>query len=630
MIHANGHRTDEPRRAASGRNTIAILVDAAADLLDANYSDEVLRRIAVRARALLTEDTAAVFLVEPDGRRLRAVGVEGPLADALKGEIVEVGRGIIGGIAETGSGEIINDTSRDPRGIQIEGTPATEANEKLMVAPIRSRGATIGIIAIWRGVGEPAFGAADMATLEGFSGLAAIAIGHAKAYDETQLRVARFATLTRIGQALVSTRDPAKLLETVYAQMSLIFDTTNFYIATYVQGEGEWSWELHYEGGVRQPVERHALGAGLTGHIITTRTPVFLRNMGEIRAFLEGQDVHGLGDLPQCWMGIPLIASDEVTGVMAIQNYSLPNLYGDADLEFFSLIGAEVAVALQNARLFKAAEEANDRLARTIEDLREAQEQLILQERRATLGDIVAGVAHEINTPIGNSLTVASFLEQREREFEDALSGGRRPDADGLGGFLRCCKEVASILLTNLRRAAELVSSFKEVAVDRDADRECVFDVRNYIGDVLVSLGPSFRKAGVSVESECPAGFVARGFPGDFSQILTNLAMNSLIHGFPPGRKGRVAIKVSETEGGLSLEYSDDGTGMPEDVVKRIFDPFFTTKHDKGCVGLGMNVVYNLVTQKLKGTIAVKSEVGRGMTCTIRIPVRRADRAIGE
>ncbi len=331
------------------------VLETVRELFGARDTGEVLRRIAARARELLACSTSAVYLLEAESGGFRAAATEGLYADQLAGEVLRPGRGILGSVAGSGRAEIVNDTNRDPRALAVPGTPDTEDGEKLMAAPLRSRGRVIGVMAAWRDPGESRFGETDLAALEGLAVIAVIAIENARSYEEDQLRINRLSSLTEIGRALAAAHDQGELLDTVYRQASRVFDTTNFYIATYLQGSDEWVWELHYEGGVRQAPERHKLGAGLTGHIIRNRLPVLLQSREEIRAFLEGQGVAGLGDLPQSWMGIPLLAGDEITGVMAIQNYRVPALYGQADLDYFSLIGTEVAVALQNARLLESA-----------------------------------------------------------------------------------------------------------------------------------------------------------------------------------------------------------------------------------------------------------------------------------
>jgi len=356
------YRLSRARRLLTAYGVSEIL-DTVRDLQAARDSSEVLRRIAARAREFLTRDTAAVYIGDPDGDSLKAVAADGLCADQLRGMEVRRGVGILGTVASSGIPEILNDTLADDRGIEVPGTPATEEEEKLMAVPIQSGGRVIGVMAVWRTPGEKSFEARDLAYLEGLAILAEIAIGNARSYEEAQARIGRLSSLAAISRAITTARDPSELLETVYHQMGHLFDTTNFYIATYAQGSDEWSWDLHFEGGVRQAPETHKLGAGMTGYIIKNRVPVLLSSTDEIRHFLAGEGVHAIGELPQSWMGVPLVAGDEITGVMAIQNYRESGLYDQSDLEYFGVIGTEVAVALQNSRLYDAARRDARRLA---------------------------------------------------------------------------------------------------------------------------------------------------------------------------------------------------------------------------------------------------------------------------
>lgn len=612
---------DAGRRAA-GAGSSAYL-ETVRDLLGARDSGQVLERIAERARGLLTEDTVAVYIEDAEEGELKAAAAAGLFADTFAGEVIRRGDGILGAIALRGEGEIVNNVVLDPRAIIIANTPETQENEKLMGAPLRSGGRTIGVMAIWRDVGEPPFTEEDLSTLEGLCGLASIAIENARSYEEAQLRIARLSGLIEIGRVLVAARDPALILEAVHQQMSRIYDTTNFYVATYRQGSGEWRWELHYEGGERQPVEVHELGAGLTGHIITTRSPVLLRSKDEIRSFLEGQGVQGLGDLPQSWLGVPLVAGDEITGVMAIQDYHQPGRYKDADLEFFLLVGTTVAVAIQNARLFKEAEEA-------LEGLRNAQKQLVLQEKMAVLGGLVSGVAHEINTPVGVAMTAVTFLHEQARELA-GLIGGRPETGREATRCLEGISESAELTEKNLARAAELIASFKQISADQASGARRRFRLGTYIAEVVQSLHPRLKQTPISVEIDCPEDLELDSYPGAFSQILTNFIINSLIHGFRE-MPDKPVIRIKARRSGdemLELAYADNGAGMDPSALGRLFEPFYTTRRGSGGTGLGTTIAYNLVTQRLRGEIEAESVPEAGLCYLMRIPLQppREERA---
>ncbi len=255
-----------------------------------------------------------------------------------------------------------------------------------------------------------------------------------------------------------------------------------------------------------------------------------------------------------------------------------------------------------------------------ITELLRTQAELLRSEKLAALGGLVAGVAHEINTPVGIGLTAATYFDEQTREFEQIYASGkvRRSDIDA---FIHAAHEVSSSLVTNLRRAADMVRSFKQVAVDQSSDQKRRFTFKEYLEETLRSLHPRLKRTSHAVDVVCPDALELNSFPGAFSQIFTNLVMNSLIHGFENKPRGHIAIEVMESGGWLRIRYSDDGKGIPEENAKRVFQPFFTTKRGRGGSGLGLHVVYNLVTQTLGGRIECVTAPERGVTFLIRIPI---------
>ena len=254
--------------------------------------------------------------------------------------------------------------------------------------------------------------------------------------------------------------------------------------------------------------------------------------------------------------------------------------------------------------------------------LRQAQQDLIQAEKMASLGSLVAGVAHEINTPLGNTLTASSHLYDKVVELSAMLEENRLRRAD-LVAFVNLLTETTRLMVANCERAAELVQSFKQVAVDQTSGERRRFDLKGYIEEVLLSLRPRLRKTGHRITVECPAHLEIDGYPGAVSQLLTNFLLNSLMHAYGPGDAGHIAIRVRPPEEGVvELAYSDDGKGIPPELLARIYDPFFTTRRGTGGSGLGLHVVYNLVAGTLRGQISVESEPGRGTCFRVRFPLR--------
>ena len=263
---------------------------------------------------------------------------------------------------------------------------------------------------------------------------------------------------------------------------------------------------------------------------------------------------------------------------------------------------------------------AVERLDRTMDDLRTAQSHLVQTEKMVALGSLVAGVAHEINSPLGVAVTASSLLADRTRDLARSFDAGQVRRAD-FERYLHTATEVTTSMQTNLDRAARLVSSFKQVAVDQASEDHRPFPLRAYLDEVMQSLSVSLRKAGLEASVECPDDIMVVGFPGAFGQLLTNLTMNSMLHAYDPGQRGRLVIRVQPLGGDqVELIFADNGRGMPHAVQTRIFEPFFTTARGRGSTGLGLHIVFNLVTQRLKGRIAVESAPGQGTTFFIRFP----------
>jgi signal transduction histidine kinase len=253
-------------------------------------------------------------------------------------------------------------------------------------------------------------------------------------------------------------------------------------------------------------------------------------------------------------------------------------------------------------------------------ELKQAQTNLIQAEKLASLGQLVAGVAHEINTPIGVALTTSTALSRDVRSLDEKVKSGRVARAD-LHGILARLSEGGQLIFANLTRAIDLIHSFKQVAADRASGEQRSFELRSWLQEVVTSLGPVLRKGGHHVEVDCPDGLILTSYPGALAQVLTNLTMNAVIHAFPDGRTGtlRLTVRRSGSES-LTLVFADDGAGIAEAYRSKVFDPFFTTGRDRGSTGLGLHIVHNLVTVTLRGRIELESTPGHGTTFTIEIP----------
>ncbi len=254
-------------------------------------------------------------------------------------------------------------------------------------------------------------------------------------------------------------------------------------------------------------------------------------------------------------------------------------------------------------------------------ELNAAQQNLIDAERLAALGGLVAGVAHEVNNPIGISLTVASSFARRAEMFEAELRSDGQLRRSQLEEFVRTSRDAAQQLVANLHRAGELIQSFKQVAVDRSHAERRQFGLSEATDQIIASLRPVLKKAAIALSVDVPEGLVIDGYPGSYGQILTNLFLNAANHAFPDGRSGTISISARPRgSDDVEIIFADNGAGMTPDVQRQAFDPFFTTRRNEGGTGLGLHIVYNLVTQQLGGRMMLDSRLGQGTTFRIIMP----------
>ncbi|MEI9984394.1 MAG: PAS-domain containing protein [Aliidongia sp.] len=255
-------------------------------------------------------------------------------------------------------------------------------------------------------------------------------------------------------------------------------------------------------------------------------------------------------------------------------------------------------------------------------DVRRVQEELARAERLSSLSVMIAGLAHEINTPIGIGMTAATHLFAAVQAIRDKAEGRSMTRTDW-ASFMADAETSADILSKNLRRAGDLVRNFRQLSADEVSDVRSRLDLGDHIRDVLGSLEPELRRHPHSVTVDCPPGLLVDSYPGALAQIVVNLVMNGLVHAFPDKRPGSIGFSAARDGDALVLRYADDGVGVTDAVARRMFEPFFTTRRAQGGTGLGLSVVHALVTQRLKGTIALRKRIGDGLEFEIRLPGSR-------
>jgi signal transduction histidine kinase len=264
-------------------------------------------------------------------------------------------------------------------------------------------------------------------------------------------------------------------------------------------------------------------------------------------------------------------------------------------------------------------EQQKEELEITLENLQQTQDQLIQSEKLAALGGLVAGVAHEINTPVGISVTAASSLAEETRQMADKYRANKISRSE-FKDYLNTANQSARLILANMEKAATMVQSFKQVSVDQSTEQKRKFKLKEYSEDVIRSLYPRLKGKQIEISVAIDDKLELDSFPGAYSQVMTNLILNSLVHGFAGRDTGTISLSAYKEKDSLIIEYSDDGIGVPQENIPKLFDPFYTTNKKAG-TGLGLHIVHNLVSQKLAGEIHCTSQPGVETRFILRLPI---------
>ncbi|MES2016139.1 MAG: ATP-binding protein [Pseudomonadota bacterium] len=303
---------------------------------------------------------------------------------------------------------------------------------------------------------------------------------------------------------------------------------------------------------------------------------------------------------------VPLTVGERAIGVMTVQAPH-SRAYGENERMIFRTLCAYGAIALDNAEAYR--------------QLQDAQAQLVSQEKLAALGSLMAGVAHELNTPIGNSLLIASTMQEKTAEIEALMNGAglRRSE---LATFVADSQKAAALVMRGLTSAADLVNSFKQVAVDRTTEQRRFFNLQQVCHEIIATMMNRIRAANHSIEMEVSDTIGMDSYPGPFGQVITNFINNALLHAFQSGTSGNMLLRAAlHGDARVLVEFSDDGGGIPPEHLGRIFDPFFTTKLGQGGSGLGLSISYNIVTSLLGGQITVDSTPQHGTCFRLDLPL---------
>lgn len=420
------------------------------------------------------------------------------------------------------------------------------------------------------------------------------------------------------------------IYRTVHDVTARLLYARNFFILLHHEQDQQFSFPYFVDqiDETWPPDQRFPIWRGPTSYVVRTRQAQFIDQQRWDELLLSGEVDGAKGHMGfTTWMGAPMIVAERVYGVIVVQSYDPAIRHSADDLSLLAYMASNVAGALSrreaDERLREAAERLNRRneeLTSTLDQLRDTQDELVRQEKLASLGSLVAGIAHEINTPLGICVTATTHVQGELRNWrkwqeEDSFDAGK------LKAMLDELDVAMRILDNNTRRGAELVHSFKQIAVDQSSGKRRTFDLAEYLDEILLSLKPKLKTAPCKVRVECPVGIQMNSIPGALSQVVTNLVMNSLLHAFEGRSQGTITLQAEPAGEEVVLTISDDGIGMSAADLNRFFDPFFTTKRGSGGTGLGAHIVFNLVTSVLGGSIRVASTPGVGMQVKMRLPL---------
>ena len=460
------------------------------------------------------------------------------------------------------------------------------------------------------------------------------AVKHRTALLEYQVEERRKAealqrALYQIAELSVTASAEGKKFVRLHHILSELIEVPNFMVALFHDETQEFSIEYFVDESEDNIVgSRFPLGLGLTSYVVRKKQAQLI-NHDELQELVNRGEIDILGNIPYSWIGAPLFVDDRLYGVIIIQSYQPPLLYTQTDLVLIAYVANHVAAAFARIRADEDIQLAkrelelkNESLSQALETLSAAQDELVNQEKLASLGRVVAAVAHEINTPLGICVTASSHIMDELLVVKKDFELGKLK-SKSLADFFHVTDQALRIITSNIERGANLVKSFKQVAVDQSSESLREFDLRQYIEEVLFSLQPHLKGKKFVVELECPAGIAMKTYPGAISQIITNLIANSLLHGFEGMEKGTMRILVRkdpENDETVLITYVDDGKGMTRRELEKLFEPFYTTKRGQGGSGLGAHIIYTLVTGPLAGHVKASSEPGHGLQYQMRLP----------
>jgi GAF domain-containing protein len=538
----------------------------------------------------------AVLLLDESSEHLRLVAGRG-FPSELEGMFtIPLGNGITGVCALKGEAQLVLDVAQDSR--YIQATPGTKSE---MCAPLRVGERVIGVLNV-ESARPAAFSDVDLRLLQTLAGEVGLMIERSRLFEQVQRRAEEMESVYRIGAAATSSLSLQDVLKVAYEQISRLMDVSTFYIALYDQATDELRFVIDVDKGVFSPESRRILSErpGLTGWVIHSRKPLLLSNVATERPQLPVEAIV-IGEEPESWLGVPLLHQNRLIGVMSVQSYE-KNAFDLNHQRLLESVATQVAAAIEHARLF---EELNG----AYEELKRTQAQLVQAEKMSAVGQLAAGVAHELNNPLGGILEYAQFMLEKAR-----VKGLERMGESDLQNWLRYtgrieresqrCKEIVQSLLRFSRASGE---DFGPVQIN------------DVLDDTLLFTQHQLSLANVEVIRELSTDLpFIQGSSNQLQQVFTNLIVNAKL-AMPDGGKLILRTSLGPDPGQVRVDIEDTGCGIAEENLPRIFDPFFTTRTVGEGTGLGLYVSYRIVRDH-QGMIEVQSERGRGTTFALSFP----------
>lgn len=603
-----------------------------AKLLRQRDKEALLQEILLHATQFLGAANGAVALLEDDQRHFRlryGLGIQAGRVGAL----IKVSEGLVGEVWRSGTVQVIADYRSWERRINA---PELANTTTMIIAPLRVNEKIVGMIEVsWIDVSFPVKGE-TVAAFEQFSLLASVALENATLFQQAEReRVFSDAVLDSVPGMLYLYDSQGKLI-----RWNKQHEAMTGYSSDEMTGRHIMEWFTGDQAAQRTIATE--IEKALQGNFADARVDLRRKDGTPIAMYFTAVGMQMGGEKYITGVGLDITKIKQAEDILKHANVTLERKVEERTQELNAMnqelmaMNSEMTAMNQelgamnesllytNELLSKEVAErqqAEQALQQSLDNQKTMQEYLIQSEKMAALGGLVAGVAHEVNTPVGVGVTAASHLKQITDQFRERFTTGtmRRQD---LHEYLQDTAEASDILLKNLERASQLIKSFKQVSVDQSNETPRRFKVKQYLDEILLSMNPRLKKLRHTVSVECAEDLEIDGYPGAFAQIVTNLVMNSLIHAYEPDMAGSIHIVMFREQDSIKMIFSDDGKGIPTDVLPKIFDPFFTTKRGAGGTGLGLFVIYNIVVKQFGGSISCDSEPGQGTIFTIQFPIQ--------